>query len=164
MPILTDACEWLQSLPLSQHIAESFYLFPVIETVHVLALTMVVGSIAIVDLRLLGLASRSRRLTVIARDLLPLTWGAFALALVSGLLMFASKATTYIGSTPFQLKLVALALAGLNMAVFHLTVWRRVGLWDASPRAPAGARFAGAASLTLWLGIVACGRWIGFTI
>jgi len=96
-------------------------------------------------------------------ELLPVTWGAFALAVGSGSLLFASAATRYAGNPAFQVKAVILLLAGLNMAAFHGGVFRRVQDWDEAQRTPVAARFAGAASLALWITLVAAGRFIGFT-
>ena len=159
----SDLCEWLQGQPFATAIAESTILFPAIETVHVLALTLVVGSIAMVDLRLLGAVSRERSVTAVSRDVLPVTWLAFLAAAISGFLMFASKAQTYLSDTPFQLKVVALLLAGANMLVFHFVTYRGVDAWDLGP-APPAARVAGGLSLLFWVAVVIFGRWIGFTI
>ena len=156
------ACQWLQDLSLPTEIRESAWLFPTFETVHVFALVLVVGSIMTVDLRLLGIAHKDRRFTEIAAQSLPWTWCAFVLAAVAGLLLFSSKAVTYFGNIPFRLKMICLVLAGLNMAVFHLVGNRRVAAWDHGTP-PLAAKCAGAASLTLWIVIVAAGRWIGFT-
>jgi hypothetical protein len=154
--------EWLSDTSLGTAVRESTMLFPWFESVHVLALTIVVGSIAIVDLRLLGLTSRNRSVKQMLDEMLPITWSAFALAVITGLALFISQAGYYIGKTPMQVKLVLLVLAGVNMLVFHTTTLRTVGEWGTSPRPPAGARFAGATSLALWAGIVVFGRWIGF--
>jgi hypothetical protein len=156
------ACQWLQSLPFSQEIAESEWLFPTIETLHVLALVLVVGSISLVDLRLLGLRARERPFSQVAREMLPLTWSAFVVAAVAGFLMFASKATTYAANWPFQLKVLCLGLAAINMLVFHCVGNRCLSEWDTTAT-PMAAKLAGGVSLTLWVTIVAAGRWIGFT-
>ncbi len=156
----------LEALPLSVAIAGGTdwpMLFPAIEAVHVVALSLVFGSIALLDLRLLGLASRDARASTLAGELLPVTWSAFALAAASGSLMFISKATTYYGDLHFRLKFLLLALAGLNMLVFHLGAFRRVAAWDAQLPPPPSARFAGAASLLLWTGVVFMGRYVGFS-
>lgn len=158
-----ETLEALEALPLSTAILESNWLFPWIETLHVLALTIVVGSIAIVDLRLLGLASKDRSVTSLTKQLLPWTWSAFAVALLSGALMFASAAVKYYNNLPFRIKVLLLLLAGLNMLVFHLRAYRRVEVWDVAPATPGAARLAGALSLTFWIGVVAAGRWIAFT-
>lgn len=151
----------LEEQPFAMAIAESGWLFPTIECVHVVALALVIGTIALMDLRLLGLRETGARVTNIAAQLLPLTWCAFVMAAISGFLLFASQATLYAGNTPFRIKLALLGLAGLNMAAFHLSAYRRVNGWDTG-RPPAAARMAGATSLTLWIGVVFLGRWIGF--
>ena len=130
----------------------------------VVAIVLVVGVIAIVDLRLLGVRAHVRQASVLIRQLLPFTWGAFAVAAVSGFLMFSSNATTYAVNNPFRLKLILLVLAGLNMAAFHLGAQRKIAEWDAAPRPPGAARLAGGVSLLLWVWIILAGRWIGFTL
>jgi len=143
-------------------IAESTWLFPIFETLHVLALTLVVGSVAMMDLRLLGIGSRDRSVTELTRSVLPWTWSAFAVAAICGLLLFSSKAATYYVNTPFRIKMVCLLLAAVNMLVFHFVTERNVASWD-NGRTPPAARAAGVISLVLWVVIVATGRWIGFT-
>lgn len=160
--ILQDICAWLESQPLSVAIAESDLAFPVIETLHVLALSLVIGSIAWLDLRLLGLSSRDVPVKRLAKGLLPITWACFAVAATSGLLMFVSKASTYYENVPFRLKVAALALAGVNMAVFHIGTYRTIDRWGASATLPTGAKAAGALSLLIWSAVVVFGRWIGF--
>jgi hypothetical protein len=143
-------------------IAESTWLFPFFETLHVLTLTLVVGSVAMMDLRLLGIGSKDRRITELTSSVLPWTWSAFAVAATCGALLFSSKAATYYVNIPFRVKMLCLALAGVNMLVFHVITVRSVSQWDHG-RTPRGARVAGAISLMLWVVIVATGRWIGFT-
>jgi hypothetical protein len=157
-----QALTWLQDLSFPTNIRESAWLFPTIETVHVFALVLVVGSIITVDLRLLGLASRDRPFTHVAAEMLPWTWVAFAVAAIAGLLMFSSKAVTYYGNIPFRIKMFCLVLAGINMLVFHWMGTRHIEMWDQG-RPPRTAKFAGGVSLMLWTIIVGAGRWIGFT-
>ena len=152
----------LQETSIATAIRENEILFPWIESIHVLAFVVVVGSISIVDLRLLGLASRERPVDGLLREVLPITWGAFAVAATAGGLLFSSKALDYAHSSLFQAKMALLALAGINMAVFHAFTGRTADRWKAT--VPVGAKAAGALSLILWIGVVACGRWIGFTM
>lgn len=154
----------LQSSPLASAIRESIAAFPWIEALHVLAITTVVGTIAIVDLRLLGYASHRRGAKQLIRDLLPFTWGAFAVAVASGSLLFISKAVTYASVPQFQLKLLMIAAAGMNMMVFHATAYRTIGEWDDTRPPPMGVRIAGATSLALWILVVFLGRWVGFSL
>lgn len=159
---ILDICTWLEATPLAVAISESEWLYPTIETVHVLALTMVFGSIAMLDLRLLGVANRNRGVMRMTNETLPWTWIAFVIATISGSLLFVSAATKYYENTPFRIKLVLLAMAGVNMAVFHLTGYRSVALWDNRLPTPRAARIAAGLSLVIWLGVVFAGRWIGF--
>ena len=155
---------WLEGLAIATEIREGELLFPWIEAFHVLAITIVVGMISILDLRLLGLASRERPAHRLMSDILPVTWAAFSVAVVTGLLLFAAKAVSYGHNDFFLRKLVLLALAGVNMAVFHLVTGREVERWPAGVALPMSARMAGGISLALWVSVVVAGRWIGFTL
>jgi hypothetical protein len=164
MPILQPFCEWLENTPLAMFISGSTWAFPTFESIHVFFLVIVVGTIAIVDLRLLGVASKNRSVSQLSNDVLPITWTAFLGALITGSLLFSSKATHYLGNWPFRIKICLLILAGLNMLIFHFLTYRDVKKWDTDPVAPQAARLAGALSLTFWIGVVVFGRWIGFTV
>jgi uncharacterized protein DUF6644 len=152
-------CEWLASTWLGMQVSENY--FPQIESIHVIGLAGVFGSIALVDLRLLGLANQRLSITYLSNQVLPWTWRSFFLAAITGTLMFIGNATTYYDNVPFRIKMVLLLLVGLNMTIYQFGTFRNVTAWDTGPT-PAGARFAGAASLLLWTGIVTFGRWIGF--
>ena len=161
-----DIPVWLKSLEetgLASGIRDSLYFFPILESVHVMALSVVFGTVTIVDLRLLGFASLGRPFARMSRELLRMTWWAFAVAALTGTLMFMTNARVYYNNTPFRLKMVLLGLAGLNMTLFHLTVGRSVARWEKAPTAPGIARLTASLSLTLWIAIVFTGRVIGFT-
>jgi len=160
---LNPLFHWLQDTAVATAIRENDVLFPWIETVHVLAIVLVVGSISIVDLRLLGWASRDRPVVQLLREVLPLTWSAFAVAAIAGGLLFSSRAVDYAHNFFFQGKMVLLLLAGINMAVFHAFAGRDLPRWNTSDT-PLAAKLAAGASLTLWITVVAFGRWIGFTL
>jgi hypothetical protein len=157
----------IEALPLSAavrgELPGSEWLFPIIETLHVMALTVVVGSIAMMDLRLLGIASRNSPVSRLSNEVLPWTWSAWCVAAVFGTLMFMSKAHTYAANLQFQLKFACMGLAALNMLVFHLGAFRRVEHWDLDDP-PRSAKLAGAISLLLWISVVFFGRWVGFTV
>ena len=138
------------------------WLFLIVETVHVIALALVFSSIVMLDLRLVGIASRESSVSRLSRELLPITWTAFVVAAISGTILFISKATGYYGDIRFKMKFVLMFLAGVNMLVFHRGAYKHVEEWDAALPPPAAVRFAGAASLLLWTGIVFLGRYIGF--
>jgi hypothetical protein len=159
---LSDLWPALEKAPFAVAVRQSGWLFPTIESIHVLAVVLVFGTIAIVDLRLLGLPSREKAVRRLVAEVLPCTWAAFAVAVVTGFLLFASSATTYAAAWPFQIKMALMVLAGLNMIAFHLLPYRSVHLWDVLVHPPAPAKVMAGVSLSLWIAIVCCGRWIGF--
>jgi len=156
---LQDFAIWVSETRLSIALTDSETAFPAIESLHVIAITLVVGSIAIVDLRLLDLASRNRDTSDLIASILPITWIAFGLAALTGLLLFAANPISYTANFYFLGKLVLLAAAGLNMALFHICAHRHLATQEAL-----GPKLSGGVSLLLWTTIVAFGRWIGFTL
>jgi hypothetical protein len=159
-----DLIAHIEDSPIAENIREGDALFPFIESVHVVAICLVVGSIFVLDLRLLGLASLHRPVGRLARAVLPVTWSAFALAAASGALLFVSNATKYLGNGFFVAKVILLGVAALNMIIFHAVSARDLPQWEKEPAPPLRARLAGALSILLWIAVVACGRWIGFTL
>jgi hypothetical protein len=157
---LVDLLSTLADTPVAKAIAESGWVFPTLECFHVVAITLVVGSILVVDLRLIGLASRHRPADVFTAQLTPITWVAFSIALLTGGLMFLAKPVAYSQNLFFRGKLALLLLAAINMAVFHLMVERRGG----ATASRLAAKASGLASLIIWIAIIAMGRWIGFTV
>lgn len=144
-------------------IRNSLYALPIINVFHVIGVALVFGTISIVDLRLLGVPSNARSLRIVTHDLLKWTWIGFGVAVVTGSLMVAANATTFYANTEFRLKLVALALAGINMLIFELLTAREAHLWDKDTPVPMAGRVAGALSLVFWLSVIFLGRWIGYT-
>jgi hypothetical protein len=155
---------WLQASSLAVFIHKTPWAFTTIELVHVFAISLVIGTIAIVDMRLLGLASTKRPFTELARAVLPWTWAAFAVAVMAGSLLFISQASEYFGNTMFRIKIFIIVLAGINMLIFELITVRGVKEWDTKPVPALPARLAGGISLALWVLVVIFGRWTGFTV
>lgn len=153
----------LQNSPVATFVNTAGATYPIVESLHVIALSLVFGTILIVDLRLLGFASMSRPFTRVAHDLLRVTWAGFALAVVTGVLLFLPNAGSLYLNTPFQIKMVLLLLAGFNMFVFELITARNVGTWDLTSPTPIAARVAGLLSIGLWTAVIVAGRLIGFT-
>ena len=152
----------VQSSGLAVGIRDSSYLFPLIESCHVIGLAVVFGTAVILDFRLLGIASSSRPFSLIKSDVLKWVWGAFILTVFTGTLMFTTNATVYFGNFFFRTKVLLLVLAGINMLVFELTTGRRAEDWDTGTT-PRTAKAAAVLSLVLWVGIIFMGRWIGYT-
>ena len=154
----------LEASALGQYVASSSWAFPTIETLHVIAIVTVVGSIAVMDLRLLGVASNDCAVTQMSRETLPLTWGAFVVAAITGSLLFISKATNYIVNPFYLWKMVLIVIAGANMGVFHLFTWRTVHRWDSDCAVPLAGKIAGGLSLGFWIIVIFVARAIGFTL
>jgi hypothetical protein len=164
MSQFSDLVAFFEDSGIATAIREGDTLFPWIESVHVVAITLVVGTIFTLDLRLLGLASVGRPVSRLANAILPVTWGAFAIAATSGFLLFISKAGKYLANGYFDAKIILICAAGLNMIVFHAISAKDMAQWEKQARPPLPARIAGALSILLWIAVVACGRWIGFTM
>lgn len=160
--MLFTFCQWLYDSDIGTAIRESIWIFPIIETIHVLSLALLVGTVALVDLRLLGLILKRQPVTNVTRQILPLTWCGFAVCIGSGLLLFWAEAAKMYANPAFRVKLVMLLLVGLNPLVFHTTIYRRVAAWNEDVITPFRARFAAFLSLTLWAGIVVAGRAIAY--
>jgi hypothetical protein len=164
MHLLYALISYFEDSALADNIRENDLLFPLVESVHVLSICLVVGSILVVDLRLLGLASINRPVSRVANGILPLTWSAFAAAVASGSLLFISNATKYLENGYFVAKILLICAAGLNMVVFHFISARDLPKWEKERTLPFSARLAGGLSILLWVSVVTCGRWVGFTM
>ena len=162
---LLELMKAIRATPIGTVIAENAFLFPVIECVHVLAITFVVGTILMVDLRLLNVAARHRNVSVMEHEILPYTWAAFVLAAITGALLFTSNAPKYYVNWFFRIKFVFMACAAINMLVLHFVTSKDIKAWEgAGIEPPAAAKLAGALSLFFWLLVIIFGRWIGFTL
>ena len=143
-------------------VRQSLWLFPAIESVHLLGMAALVGTISAFDLRLLGCMLRRDRVSELARRLLPWAWVGFAVQVITGILLFSSEALKVYVNPAFRFKMLLLFLAGVHALIFHLTVYRNVAAWDDSEVLPVGAKVSGFVSILLWIAIVAAGRFIGF--
>lgn len=162
MPILLHVCQWVYGTHLSTAIRESVWVFPIIESIHVLGIVVLVGTIAVLDLRLLGLIMKREPISRIARQVLPWTWTGFSIMFITGLLLSIAEAATNYYNWAFRIKLILMILVGLNPLIFHLTIYRQVNTWDLSNVTPIRARAAAICSLALWASIIITGRMIAY--
>lgn len=151
----------LEASPFGQAMRQWLWLYPSVETVHIVGIAVLVGSIAILDLRLLGF-SRSLPVRRLAAHVLPWSIGSFALILPSGLALFVAHAGDLIANPVFALKVCLILAAGTNAAVLHAGIFRSAGQWDVDVMPPFAARAAAAASLLLWIAVIACGRLLAY--
>ena len=153
---------WLEASALAQAMRGGLWLYPVVETVHILGFVILVGAVAMFDLRVLGCAP-GLPVDALGRHLLP--WSAASLALVvpAGLMLFSAHPQDFIGNRVFLFKLGLIALAGINALLFHLGPYRTVAAWNSGVTAPAAARLHALASLALWITVIVCGRFLAYT-
>ncbi len=154
--------KWLEQTAIGARMRESMWLFPAVETLHLLGMAVLVTTAAAFDLRLMGVAARGTRVSELARRLFPWAWYAFAVQVVTGFLLFSSEATRMVVNPAFRTKLILIGLGGVHAVVFRWVAGRDLADWDAATTTPMRAKIAGLVSILLWIGVVAAGRWIGF--
>lgn len=152
----------LASTPLSRQLREAAWLYPLLEIAHILGFVLLVGSIAMFDLRLLG-AARNLSVSALGAHLRKWSLGSVAVVAPSGALLFTANPQELAGNPVFALKLGAIALAALNAAAYQLGAHRTVSGWDTGAPSPLRARLHALASLTLWPTTIACGRLLAYT-
>jgi hypothetical protein len=151
--------EWCEATAIGDAIRTSLWAFAVIESVHLLGLAAIGGSVLVVDLRMLGIGLRRQPVAEVARNAFPWLVGSLAVMLVTGVALFLSEAIKCYYSTPFWVKMGSLALA----MPFTFTVRRKVTLADEASIRPIWYKVVALVSLSLWFGVGAGGRWIGFS-
>jgi len=159
---LLPFCEWLAGTPGSIALHESLFMYPLIESVHVLTLCLFVGMTMMLDLRLTGLALRKVPVVDVVERLQPWMFLGFAVMVVSGVLLFYAIPVRSYQNIFFRIKAVFLVLAGLNALTFETGIFRKVASWGRDTQPPPRARFAGIASLFLWTVVIITGRMIAY--
>jgi len=159
---LIDIAQSISDSPIGSAIAESAIVFPVLEGSHLVGLAISIGLLFITDLRLLGLFLKQVPVDKVLQQLRPWVLGGFAITFLTGGLLFWAEAATLITNPAFPVKLVFIAIAGVNALVFEARLGRRAAEWAALPKPPAAVRFAAAASLTSWTVVVIAGRLIPY--
>src|SRR5262245_18514661 len=159
---LLSFCQWLAETPGSIALHESLFMYPLVESVHVLTLCLFVGMSTMLDLRILGLTLRRVPLTDITHRLFPWMFVGFAVMVISAVaLCYAIPVRSY-QSIWIRMKFLLPILAGLHAWDFHSAVYKSVRAWDVSVDVPPRARLAGILSLMFWAGIIVFGRMIAY--
>ena len=157
-----EVCRWLESTPGSIALHESIWVYPIVESVHVLTLCLFLGLTVMMDLRLLGANFSATPVSQVIRRLWPWIATGFAVMVVSGALLFYAAPVKTYSNIFFRLKMIFLLMACLNVAAFHFITSRTMPQWDRDVRLPIRVRLAGCVSLALWAAIVVCGRMIAY--
>jgi putative flippase GtrA len=150
---------WCEKSAIGEAIRNSQWLFPVIESVHLLALVLIAGAVLVVDMRLFGLGLRRQPVAQLARDAQPWLIGGLMVMLSTGILLFLSEAIKCYYSAAFAVKMTSLLLA----IIFTFTVRRKFVLADERRVSPLWSRLVAVVSVALWSGVGIGGRWIGFS-
>ena len=159
---LLSFCQWLNQTPLSVWLREAPYPFPVLIITHVISIALFGGMVVMGNLRVLGWAMRRVPVSQLIGQFRAWKWVAFAILLISGLLIAASDPLEYYDNIMFWISLGVLVAAGVNGAIFRYGVYRTVAAWDETALAPASARRWAGVSLAIWIGMVFIGRAIAF--
>ena len=159
---MLEFCQWLEQTSVGTTIRQSLWLFPAIETIHLLGMAALVGTVTVLDLRLLGWAARQRPISHVAARTIPWAWAGLAVQVVTGGLLFSSEAVKIHDNPAFRLKMLLLLLAGVQALIFQTSMSRRLAQWDERAALPPAAKIMGLTSFLLWVGIVTAGRFIGF--
>lgn len=162
MEAATGLFGWIEASALSQAMRYSLWLYPIVEIVHIVGFVVLVGAVAMFDLRLLGF-SRHVSVQALARHLLPWSIASLVLIVPAGLMLFSAHPHEFAESFVFLLKLSLIAAAGLNALLFHSFAYRSVDDWDRNRSAPPIARLHALASLALWIAVISCGRLLAYT-
>jgi len=143
---------------------QSDYLFPLIEGSHILALSLSVGLIIMLDLRLLRLAFQTEPVSKIMHQVMPWAIPGFAIMLITGVLLFVAQAEKAYTNTFFRAKMILLVLAGLNALYYQVKFYPKMAEWDLGVVAPRGARVVAVLSLVLWASVIALGRTMAYEL
>jgi hypothetical protein len=160
---ILSVCQWLMDTDIGTSIRESIWTFPVIETIHVLGLSISVGLLLVSDLRLMGVILRRRSVSEVYEQIKPWMFTGFAIMTITGIFLFWCQAVKAYNSYFFRAKVVMLILAAVNALAFERGIYRKVKEWDNALVPPMEARLAGWFSLILWVGIITCGRTMAYT-
>jgi hypothetical protein len=154
---------WLQNSAWAISLKQSALLFPLVEGSHILSLSLSVGMIMVVDFRLLRLSFRNQPVALIFEQMMPWVTAGFCIAFFSGALLFSTEPLRAYGNGFFRVKMLLLALAGINALYYRLRFYPKMSQWDLT-KTPTGARVIAALSLLFWLGVITCGRTMAYEL
>ena len=151
---------WLEHTAIANAIRTTPWMYPTFETLHYVGLSMLVGGIMLIDLRVLGFARHLSLKSMIG--LLPFVWVGFIINATTGSLLFIYGATGFGTNKAFYLKMTFMVIAGLNALAFDLAVRRATLDWVSADRPPPYVKVFATLSFALWLGVVTTGRWMAY--
>jgi hypothetical protein len=154
--------DWLSQTPVSTTIQTVGWVIPMVQSIHILAIAIVMSSVVVVDLRLMGLMGHTQSISGLARRFLPWVWWSLLVLLVTGAILIIAEPRRDLLNPVFQAKMALLVVAMAVTALFQRTVARNMEIWDLSPEKRSGAWVTAVVSLLVWTAIIGCGRWIAY--
>jgi hypothetical protein len=161
--MLMHFSKWLAGTPVSDLIQNVLWIIPLVQTIHILAIAVVLSSVGMVVLRILGLAGLRSTFSETAERYIPWIWGALVVLLCSGAILVTGEPVRSLTNPTFQLKMALLLAAVLITVAFQITVHRNARFWDFAPTRFGAAKIFAVCAFMLWLAIAVAGRWIAYT-
>jgi len=156
---LLEFCQWLQETPVSVSIRESILMFPLLEGGHLLGISVSAGTIAISDLRMMGLIFKKESASDVFHQLIPWISAGFVMMIITGTLLFVSEPIKCYSNISFRFKVLFLFVAGINILIFHSSkIYRHMNEWEWAENPPRAAKMAGWISLISWGIVIIVGR------
>ena len=157
--LVNQLAAWLGTTSANAFMQDNYWIVPIVQSVHILCISILFASMAMLDLRMLGLAGTHQSLGDMGRRFLPWTWWALVVLVITGAFLTASEPLRELQSFYFGIKMIMLVCVGVITLLFHVVLMNNPSFWE---RNGGAAKLVGAVSLALWVAIVICGRWIAY--
>lgn len=161
---IIEICHYIQNTSWATGLRQADFAFPLIEGTHIMALSLSVGLILVLDLRLLRVAFQSEPVSKIMHQVMPWALPGFAIMFVTGVILFLAQAESAYTNDYFRVKMLVLVALGVNAAVYQYKFYPQMAAWDVGDGVPAGARLIAVFSLVFWMVVIACGRLMAYEL
>jgi hypothetical protein len=161
---IVGICHFIQNTSLATGFRQADFLFPAVEGTHILALSLSVGLILMLDLRLLRLAFQTEPVSRVMHQVMPWALPGFAVMFITGVVLFLAQAESAYTNSYFRIKILLLALLGFNAVLFQFKFYPHMAEWDTAESIPTGAKVIAGVSLMFWMGVIACGRLMAYEL
>ena len=155
-------CDWLSATPLSIFIQSVAWIIPMVQSVHIFAITVVMGSVLMMDMKLLGVVGRETTVQDMNRRFLPWVWLALPVLFLTGVILTIAEPGRELINSMFRLKMLLVLTVIAFTIAYQEVVRRNAAAWGDTPAYPWAARAIAVVSLAFWIAIAVCGRWIAY--
>lgn len=154
--------DWMASTPISLAFQNALWVIPTSQSIHLIAIGIVFGAAVILNLRLLGIGRSTRRVSELFDTLLPWLWGGLTVLLLTGIVQTFAEPARQLKTPHFLWKMVMVLVVAIVTFLFQKSVRRHKAQWDAAAANPAAGKLFALVTLSLWVGIIVCGRMIAY--